>query len=82
MASNKSSEKNVGGLKGFFIKAGKSFYQGGLVAKDWSYTAAQFGAKWGLILASTSMVILMPLRFEINREVQVRLGGCMSAATL
>ena len=73
-----SSERRSGGLKGFFERAGKSFYQGGLLAKDWSRSAAQFGAKWGLILASTSMVILMPLIFEINREVQVRFDPFLS----
>ena len=62
----------VGGIKGFFMKAGKSFYSGGLLAKDWSWWLAQKGGRIGLVLASTSMVILMPLIFEINREVGVR----------
>mmetsp|Transcript_116666 Transcript_116666/g.326359 ORF Transcript_116666/g.326359 Transcript_116666/m.326359 type:complete len:112 (-) Transcript_116666:317-652(-) len=64
-----SSEMPVGGIKGFFMKAGKSFYSGGLLAKDWSWWIAQKGGTIGLVLASTSMVILMPLIFEINREV-------------
>jgi hypothetical protein len=66
-----STDKQVGGIKGFFMRAGGSFYQGSLVAKDWSWWLAQKGGSWGLILASTSMVVLMPLIFEINREVQV-----------
>lgn len=66
-----SSDKPVGGIKGFFIKAGNSFYAGGILAKDWSWWLAQKGGRIGLILASTSMVILMPLIFEINREVVV-----------
>jgi hypothetical protein len=61
-----------GGVKGFFMKAGKSFYAGGTVARDVSYWLLQKGGRIGLFLASTSMVVLMPLIFEINREVTVR----------
>ena len=61
-----------GGIKGFFMKAGKSFYAGGTVARDVSYWLLQKGGRIGLFLASTSMVVLMPLIFEINREVSVR----------
>ena len=68
-----SSDKQVGGVKGFFLKAGKSFYAGGIVARDVSWWLAQKGGRIGLFLASTSMVILMPLIFEINREATVRL---------
>ena len=63
--------QSVGGVKGFFLRAQKSFYAGGAFAKDWSWWLAQKGGKVGLFLASTSMVVLMPLIFEINREVQV-----------
>jgi hypothetical protein len=66
------SDKPVGGIKGFLMKAGQSFMTGGLVARDWSWWLAQKGGRIGLVLASTSMVILMPLIFEINREVTVR----------
>jgi uncharacterized membrane protein (UPF0136 family) len=66
-----TSDQTVGGVKGFFLRAGSSFYSGGMLAKDWSWWAAQKGGTWGLFLASTSMVVLMPLIFEINREVQV-----------
>eukprot|EP00525_Craspedostauros_australis_P006929 CAMPEP_0198109368 /NCGR_PEP_ID=MMETSP1442-20131203/1400_1 /TAXON_ID= /ORGANISM="Craspedostauros australis, Strain CCMP3328" /LENGTH=113 /DNA_ID=CAMNT_0043764991 /DNA_START=205 /DNA_END=546 /DNA_ORIENTATION=+ len=60
-----------GGMKGFFQKAGKSFLAGGLWAKETSWWLMQKGGTVGLFLASTSMVILMPLVFEINREVQM-----------
>mmetsp|Transcript_11421 Transcript_11421/g.18372 ORF Transcript_11421/g.18372 Transcript_11421/m.18372 type:complete len:113 (-) Transcript_11421:292-630(-) len=57
-----------GGLKGFFERAGKSFQQGFEFSKEWSWWLAQKGGTVGLFLASTSMVVLMPLIFEINRE--------------
>lgn len=41
------------------------------VSRDWSWWLAQKGGRVGLFLASTSMVVLMPLIFEINREVMV-----------
>ncbi len=41
------------------------------VTRDWSWWLAQKGGRVGLFLASTSMVVLMPLIFEINREVMV-----------
>ena len=61
----------VGGIKGFFLRAGKSFSQAGGLAKSLSLQIAPYAAKFGLFLASTSMVVLMPLIFEINREVMV-----------
>ena len=70
-SSNKSDAAPVGGMKGFFLKAGKSFYAGATVGREWSWWLIQKGGTVGLFLASTSMVILMPLIFEINREVQV-----------
>ena len=72
MSSSQPSQEHVGGLKGFFMRAAKSFQIGGSKAKEWSLYLAQHGARIGLFLASTSMVVLMPLIFEINREVQVR----------
>ena len=73
MVDSSSSSPNapVGGVKGFFMKAGKSFYSAGLFAKDASWWLAQKGGTWGLMIASTSMVVLLPLFFEINREAQV-----------
>ena len=72
MAKSSSLDKPVGGVKGFFVRAGKSFYSGGLVARDLSLWLARQGGRWGLFVASTSMIVLMPLIFEINREAQVR----------
>jgi hypothetical protein len=82
-----ASDRPIGGIKGFITKAVKSFSTGGAVAKDWTYWLAQKGGRIGLILASTSMVILLPLIFEINREVQVRLlrlhpSGSIAAASV
>ena len=70
-SSSSSPDAPVGGAKGFFIRAGKSFYSASLLAKDASWWLAQKGGTWGLMIASTSMVILLPLFFEINREAQV-----------
>lgn len=71
MASPSSSATPSGGLKGFFQRAGKSFEKAFGVSKEWSWWLAQKGGTVGLFLASTSMVVLMPLIFEINREVMV-----------
>jgi hypothetical protein len=64
--------RKSGGIKGFFERAGKSFTQGFEFSKEWSWWLAQKGGTLGLFLASTSMVVLMPLIFEINREAMVR----------
>jgi hypothetical protein len=61
-----------GGLKGFFVRAGTSFYSGGLYVKEKSWMIAQMAGKVGFIVATTSIVVLMPLIFEIMREGQVR----------
>ena len=61
-----------GGLKGFFSRASKSFLAGGIYSKDKSYWLAEKLAKVGLILATTSIIVFMPLVFEIAREGQVR----------
>jgi len=68
-----STNTQSGGIKGFFQRAGKSFHAGGLVVWDYSKWIYGYGGRMGIILASTSMVVLMPLIFEINREGQVRL---------
>ena len=65
-------QTNGGGLKGFFSRASKSFMSGGLYTKDKSYWLAEKLAKVGFIIATTSIVVLMPLVFEIAREGQVR----------
>ena len=63
-----------GGLKGFLTKAGRSFLAGGLFAKDTSLWLGQIATKVGFAVATSSIVMLMPLVFEIARESQVREG--------
>lgn len=67
-----NAQPQAGGLKGFFLKAGKSFYTGGLLAKDQSYKIAVMLGKFGFIFATTCIVAFVPLVFEIAREGQVR----------
>ena len=70
MASSKTPKG--GGVKGFFTRAAASFQQGFQLSRDWGYWLAMKSGRIGLVLASTSMVVLMPLIFEINREITVR----------
>ena len=64
-----------GGLKGFLQRASSSFLKAFDVSKQYGSTVLlHYGGQIGLFLASTSMVVLMPLIFEINREVMVRSG--------
>jgi hypothetical protein len=68
-----SEGKNAGGIKGFLQKlgkAGKWSFDTGASISQWAY---QYGGKAAFILATTSMVVLMPLLFEITREAQVRI---------
>jgi len=65
------SKSGGGGLKGFLTRASKSFMSGGLYTWDKSYWLAEKLARVGFILATTSIVVLMPLVFEIAREGQV-----------
>mmetsp|Transcript_34308 Transcript_34308/g.41048 ORF Transcript_34308/g.41048 Transcript_34308/m.41048 type:complete len:113 (+) Transcript_34308:198-536(+) len=71
MAPKSQPRPSSGGLKGFFRKAGKSFYTGGLFATDQSVWMAEKLCKIGFIIATTSIVALMPLIFEIAREGQM-----------
>ena len=64
-------QKQTKGLKGFFLRAGKSFWDGGLFAKDTGLWMAKWAGKIGFVVATTSMVVFMPLLFEIGRETQV-----------
>jgi hypothetical protein len=64
----------VGGIRGFLERANKSFQLGFAFSREWSWWLAQKGGSVGLFLASTSMVVLLPLIFEINREAMVSLG--------
>jgi hypothetical protein len=70
-----SSKPTTGGLKGLLQRTGKSFYSGGLFARDSVVVAVKTGYRMGgklaFAIATTSMIVLMPLLFEIAREGQV-----------
>ncbi|KAL3780618.1 hypothetical protein ACHAW5_000156 [Stephanodiscus triporus] len=66
-----SSQQKEGGIKGFLSRAGKSFYAGGMYCKEKSWVAARMAGNLAFIVATTSMVVLMPLIFEIMREGQL-----------
>ena len=68
------SQSKEGGIKGFLSRAGKSFYAGGLYVKEKSWMAAKMAGNVGFVVATTSIVVLMPLIFEIMREGQVRVN--------
>mmetsp|Transcript_14702 Transcript_14702/g.35201 ORF Transcript_14702/g.35201 Transcript_14702/m.35201 type:complete len:110 (+) Transcript_14702:183-512(+) len=70
MAAKKSSGGG-GGIKGFLTRAGSSFYAGGLYAREKGAWLAQKAGRIGFIIATTSIVTLMPLIFEITREGQM-----------
>lgn len=68
--------KAAGGIKGFLQKTGKAglwAFETGNSLAQWTY---RYGGKAAFVLATTSMVVLMPLLFEITREGQV--GGWRS----
>jgi Ca2+/H+ antiporter len=60
-----------GGIKGFLTRAGASFYAGGLLVKEQGWVWAKKAGNVGFMVATTSIVVLMPLIFEIMREGQV-----------
>jgi hypothetical protein len=66
-----TNKKEVKGLKGFFLRAGRSFWDGGMLATNSSLWMAKWAGKIGFVIVTTSMVVLMPLFFEIGREAQV-----------
>jgi hypothetical protein len=66
-----SSQPKEGGIKGFLSRAGNSFYAIGTYCKEKSWVAARMAGNLAFIVATTSMVVLMPLIFEIMREGQV-----------
>jgi hypothetical protein len=72
-----SVSKSNGGLKGIIQKTGRVFYAGGMYAKesgmDLLKKAYVYGGNVSFFLATTSMLVLMPLMFEIAREAQVSL---------
>ena len=59
------------------MRAGSSFHQFGMFAREKSLFVSKKLLQVGLIIATTSMVVFMPLLFEIGRETQVRkmMGG-------
>ena len=69
-----SSQPKEGGIKGFLGRAGKSFYAGGMYVKEKSWMVAKMAGNVGFVVATTSIVVLMPLIFEIMREGQVRIA--------
>ena len=62
-----------GGIKGFLMRASSSFYAGGVFMKDKGWIVAKKAGNLGFMVATTSIVVLMPLIFEIMREGQVYL---------
>ena len=64
--------KPAGGIKGFLQKTGRlgmwAIETGNSLLK-WTF---RYGGQSAFVLATTSMVVLMPLLFEITREGQVR----------
>jgi hypothetical protein len=60
-----------GGIKGFLTRAGASFYAGGLYFQEKGWVLAKKAGNVGFIVATTAIVVLMPLIFEIVREGQV-----------
>jgi hypothetical protein len=66
-----SSPPKEGGVKGFLTRAGTSFLAGGLYVKEKSWMVAKMAGNIGFMVATTSIVVLMPLIFEIMREGQV-----------
>ena len=70
--------KPAGGIKGFLQKTGKAglwAMETGSSLAQWTY---RYGGQAAFILATTSMVVLMPLLFEITREAQVSFDTTMS----
>lgn len=66
------AQPKEGGIKGFLTRAGASFLVGGLYVKEKSWMVAKMAGNIGFVIATTSIVVLMPLIFEIMREGQVR----------
>ena len=69
--------KTSGGLKGLIQSTGKAVFAAGVLARDYGTVAArwsyQYGGGLAFVVATTSMIVLMPLMFESSREVQVRI---------
>jgi len=70
-----AKKKTAGGLKGLIQSTGTAVYAAGVLARDYGTVAARFSYQYGgslaFAVATTSMIVLMPLMFESSREVQV-----------
>ena len=71
MVKKSKTKTAPGGIKGFLTNAQSSFRQLGNLSKDWGWYVAQKSGRIGFVVATTSIVVLMPLVFEISRETQV-----------
>lgn len=75
-------QSKEGGIKGFLGRAGKSFYAGGMFFKEKSWMVAKKAGNVAFVVATTSIVVLMPLIFEIMREGQMVEADKMQAKQL
>jgi hypothetical protein len=75
----KSSLKEVGGIKGAVQRSATWLLDAATQARSTGFEYLKWGVKIGgtvsFALATTSMIVLMPLLFEISREGQVRSRG-------
>ena len=60
-----------GGLKGFISRAKTSSLALFTEVQSKGWTVANFLGKSGMVLATTAIIVLMPLIMEISRETQV-----------
>ena len=72
----KGGSVTTGGLKGLLQRGGTWAYETGVYTRDKGSESLKWIVKKGgnlaFALATTSMIVLMPLLFEIAREGQVR----------
>jgi len=75
MAKSAVPDKQVGGVKGLFMRGYDRLENfrstGGKTISDVAFWLAKSAGQLGFVLATTSMVVLMPLFFEIARERQM-----------
>mmetsp|Transcript_10010 Transcript_10010/g.13223 ORF Transcript_10010/g.13223 Transcript_10010/m.13223 type:complete len:114 (+) Transcript_10010:106-447(+) len=64
--------KEAGGIKGFFQRTGKVVHSAGMACVQFGSTGALWAYKWGgstaFVVATSSVLVFMPLLFEIGRE--------------
>ena len=69
---SKESRSGSGGIKGMIQRTGKFVHSTGTWVAHAGATAAMFTYKWGgqaaFVVATSSVLVLMPLLFEIARE--------------